>query len=160
MIFCRMLTAAVLMPPSGPFIAVVEQEVTLMIFASIAWAYVSSQFELTNYSNPNYSVSSQLGLPWPVPREPYERQYQSCCIRRRHPRWKVSRGHTIRHPIYLPLCREHFFLVPQSEIRPRSIFGSDSLGLHMLRRVHVHCCTLPICVLQHRQGGSGTTSSS
>lgn len=30
--------AAVLMPPNNPFIAVLEQEVTLLFFAAIAWA--------------------------------------------------------------------------------------------------------------------------
>ncbi|KAI0089790.1 hypothetical protein BDY19DRAFT_888753 [Irpex rosettiformis] len=44
---------AVLMPPNSPFIAVLEQEITLMIFASIAWAWACLGLFLANLTRTN-----------------------------------------------------------------------------------------------------------
>ncbi|KAI0344331.1 hypothetical protein BDW22DRAFT_1355705 [Trametopsis cervina] len=44
------LIAAVLMPPNNPFIAVLEQELTLMIFVAIAWAWSCLGLFLANLS--------------------------------------------------------------------------------------------------------------
>lgn len=41
--------ATILMPPSNPFVAVLEQEVALMLFVSIAWAYVTGKFHIRYY---------------------------------------------------------------------------------------------------------------
>lgn len=65
------------MPPNNPFIAVLEQEITLMLFVAIAWAYVQ-------YHGPSRSVQlivhlSQLGVSWSLSFESGTPQRRSLC---------------------------------------------------------------------------------